>query len=62
MKAEERIDTIEERLMRLQHELEQLDATVQGQAAAHDRLAQRCDQLERRLARFESGDDSGTGG
>lgn len=53
MKAEERLDAIEEQLMRLQHEVEQLDATVQGQAAAHDRLAQRCDQLERRLAKIE---------
>ena len=53
MKAEERLDAIEEQLMRLQHEIEQPDATVQGQAAAHDRLAQRCDQLERRIAKIE---------
>jgi len=59
MKADERLDAIEEQLMRLQHELEQLDATVQGQAAAHDRLAQRCDQLERRLAKIEPDADAG---
>ena len=59
MKAEERLDAIEEQLMRLQHEIEQLDATVQGQAAAHDRLAQRCDQLERRLAKIEPDADAG---
>ena len=53
MTADERLDAIEETLMRLQHELEQLDATVQGQAAAQERLHQRCDQLERRLARLE---------
>jgi chromosome segregation ATPase len=58
MKTDERLDVIEERLMRLQHELEQLDATVQGQAAAHDRLVQRCDQLERRLASIEPDSDS----
>lgn len=58
MKAEERLDAIEERLMRLQHDFEQLDATVQGQAAAHDRLAQRCEQLERRLAKLEPEGDS----
>lgn len=62
MKAEERLDAIEERLMRLQHDFEQLDATVQGQAAAHDRLVQRCEQLERRLAKLEPDADSGAMG
>lgn len=57
MTADERLDAIEEKLMRLQHELEQLDATVQGQAATHDRLHQRFEQLERRLARLEPDDD-----
>ncbi len=58
MKTEERLDAIEERLMRLQHDFEQLDATLQGQAAAQDRLVQRCERLERRLAKLEPEGDS----
>lgn len=60
MSDDERFDSIEETLMRLQSELEQLDDAVRAQTRTHDALAQRVDQLERRLARLEPDEDADT--
>ncbi len=53
MSDSERLDAIEEALMRLQTEIEQLDVAVRTQTQSHDELARRVEQLERRLARLE---------
>ncbi|MDZ7747761.1 MAG: SlyX family protein [Halofilum sp. (in: g-proteobacteria)] len=57
MRDDERLTALEESLAWMRHELEQLDATTQAQAAAHDRLEQRLARIERRLERLEQGDD-----
>ncbi len=41
MSEQNRLDAIEEALMRMQSELEQLDEAVQAQSRAHDTLARR---------------------
>lgn len=59
MSDEERLAALEETLSWLRHELEQLDATVQHQAAARERLEQRLARLEQRLEHATRGDDTG---
>ncbi len=61
MSDDARLDAIEEALMRLQGELEQLDGAVQAQTRAHDALAHRVEQLERRLTRLEPDEDEADG-
>ncbi|MEX0606824.1 MAG: hypothetical protein WD382_02305 [Halofilum sp. (in: g-proteobacteria)] len=57
MSDDNRLDAIEETLMRMQSELEQLDEAVQAQARAHDALARRAAQLEHRLTQLEPTQD-----
>lgn len=57
MSDSERLDAIEEALMRLQTEIEQLDAAVRTQTERHDQLAARIDRLEGRLAHLEPDDE-----
>jgi prefoldin subunit 5 len=59
MSDPERLDAIEEALMRLQTEIEQLDTAVRAQTQAHDELAARIDRLERRISRLEPDEDPG---
>jgi prefoldin subunit 5 len=61
MSDPERLDAIEEALMRLQTEIEQLDAAVRAQTEAHDELTTRIDRLERRLTRLEPDDEEDGG-
>lgn len=61
MSERERLDAIEEALMRLQTEIEQLDDAVRTQTQAHDQFARRIEQLEHRLARLEPDTDNGDG-
>lgn len=56
MSDDERLAALEEALAWMRHELEQLDATTQAQAAARDRLEQRLARIEHRLDRLEQGD------
>lgn len=58
MSDADRLDAIEEALMRLQSEVEQLDDALRTQARNHDELARRVEKLERRLARVEPDADS----
>lgn len=58
MSDADRLDAIEEALMRLQSEVEQLDDALRAQARNHDELTRRVEQLERRLARVEPDADS----
>lgn len=53
MSDADRLDAIEEALMRLQTEIEQLDDALRTQTRSHDELARRVEHLERRLARLE---------
>ncbi len=61
MTQSQRLDALEEQVAWLRHELEQLDATIQAEAAARERMAQQVARLEHRLERLEQGDE-GTGG
>ncbi len=58
MSDADRLDAIEEALMRLQSEVEQLDEALRTQARNDDELTRRVEQLERRLARVEPDADS----
>jgi uncharacterized coiled-coil protein SlyX len=55
MSESERLAALEEQLSWLRHDVEELDATVQSEAAARERIAQQVARLERRLARLEAG-------
>ena len=46
MSDSERLDAIEEALMRLQTEIEQLDAAVRAQTQRHDELTARVERLD----------------
>jgi len=59
MTQAQRLEAIEEQAAWLRHELEQLDATIQAEAAARERMAQQLARLEQRLERLEQGDDDG---
>ncbi len=61
MTQAQRLEALEERLAWLRHELEQLDATVQAETAARERMAQQLARLERRLERLEQGGDEARG-
>lgn len=57
MSDRDRLDAIEEALMRLESEIEQLDQALRAQARDRDALTQRVERLECRLARLEPDED-----
>lgn len=58
----ERLDTLEERLMRLQVEIEELDDALRDHIAARYDLARRVARLEARLEGDDGEESAGDGG